>query len=155
MDSGLVSVGSRSIIDRDAFQGDEPQILADWTHAEQESTIFAERLEAVASAGEGPLVVFVDELDRCRPPYALSLLETVRHLFAADGVMVVLAINRTELRHSVESVYGNDFDADWYLRRFSDLHISLPPPDEAEPLGVLGRALEGHRAIGTVHEIEQ
>ena len=44
--------------------------------------------------------------------------------------MVVLAINRAELRHSVESVYGNDFDADWYLRRFADLHISLPPPDE-------------------------
>ena len=138
----LVSVGSRSIIDRDAFQGDEPKILADWTHAEQESTIFAERLEAIASADEGPLVVFVDELDRCRPPYALSLLETVRHLFAADGVMVVLAINRTELRHSVESVYGNDFDADWYLRRFSDLHISLPPPDEQNLSAFLDGLLE-------------
>ncbi len=138
----LVSVGSRGIIDRDAFEGDEPQILADWAQAEQESTLFAERLEAVASADKGPLVVFVDELDRCRPPYALSLLETVRHLFAADGVMVVLAINRAELRHSVESVYGNDFDADWYLRRFADLHISLPPPDEQNLTTFLDELLE-------------
>ncbi len=138
----LVSVGSRGIIDRDAFEGDEPQILADWEQAEQESTLFAERLEAVASADKGPLVVFVDELDRCRPPYALSLLETVRHLFAADGVMVVLAINRAELRHSVESVYGNDFDADWYLRRFADLHISLPPPDEQNLTTFLDELLE-------------
>ncbi|WP_419927220.1 KAP family P-loop NTPase fold protein [Candidatus Poriferisocius sp.] len=138
----LANVGSRGLVDRDAFRGDEPEILADWNQAEEESAKFAERLEAVASADEGPLVVLIDELDRCRPPYALSLLETVRHLFAADGVMVVLAVNRAELRHSVKSVYGPKFDADWYLRRFADLHISLPPPDEQSLSAFLDGLLE-------------
>ena len=51
----------------------------------------------------------VDELDRCRPEYALSLLEVIRNLFDVPGVVVLLAINRSELSHSVKSIFGGDF----------------------------------------------
>ena len=74
---------------------------------------------------DGPLIVIIDELDRCHPSYALELLATVRHLFNVDGVVkIVLAINRAELAHSVQSIYGPDFSADRYLRRFADLHAA-------------------------------
>ena len=54
--------------------------------------------------GESGVVVCVDELDRCRPDYALSLLEVTRHLFDVPGVVVLLVINRSELAHSVKSI---------------------------------------------------
>ena len=81
------------------------------------------------SAGQKPLVVFIDELDRCRPSYAVELLESGKHIFAVDHVVFVIAVNRSELAHSVKVLYGNDFGADGYLRRFFDIDFRLPAPD--------------------------
>ena len=78
-----------------------------------------------------PLVIFIDELDRCRPSYAVELLEIAKHLFTADNIVFVLALNRTELAHSIKSLYGNDFDAGGYLRRFFDVDIQLPGPERS------------------------
>ena len=92
---------------------------------------FRQTLEDLAAelSGSGPLMVMIDELDRCRPLYAVELLETAKHLFAADQVVFVLAVNRTELQHAVKALYGNEFKADGYLRRFIDLDIHLPEPN--------------------------
>jgi len=75
-----------------------------------------------------PLVFFIDELDRCRPDYALELLETLKHLFAVEGVVFVLGINREALAHAVQAVYGQEFKGADYLRRFIDLQYNLPRP---------------------------
>ena len=76
-----------------------------------------------------PLIVVIDELDRCRPSYAVELLEVVKHLFGVDRIVFVLAINRSELAHSVRALYGSGFDADNYLRRFFDVDFRLPEPE--------------------------
>ena len=83
---------------------------------------------AAELSGSRPLMVMIDELDRCRPTYAVELLETAKHLFAVDQVIFVLAVNRTELQHAVKALYGNEFKADGYLRRFIDLDVHLPEP---------------------------
>ena len=77
------------------------------------------------------LVIMIDELDRCRPSYAVELLEVAKHFFAVDNVVFVLAVNRSELAHAVKAMYGADFDAEGYLRRFFDLDFQLPEPDRA------------------------
>ena len=76
-----------------------------------------------------PLVVAIDELDRCRPTYAIELIETVKHIFAVENVVFILAINSTALTHSAKSLYGAEFDAERYFRRFFDLQFRLPVPD--------------------------
>ncbi len=76
-----------------------------------------------------PLVVMIDELDRCRPPYAIELLEVAKHIFAARHIVFALAVNRSELEHSVKALYGDGFDAHGYLRRFVDIDFRLPDPD--------------------------
>lgn len=73
------------------------------------------------------LVIFVDELDRCRPDYAIRLLERIKHYFSCDRVSFVFIMNGTELKKSIRHVYASDFDADLYLERFFDLII--PNPD--------------------------
>ena len=76
-----------------------------------------------------PLIVMIDELDRCRPSYAVELLKVAKHLFDVDKAVFVLAVNRDELTHSINALYGNDFDATGYLRRFVDIDFQLPNPD--------------------------
>ena len=77
------------------------------------------------------LVVMIDELDRCRPSYAVELLEVAKHLFSVDGVVFVIAVNRAELVHSVQALYGSGFDARGYLGRFFDVDFRLPDPDRS------------------------
>ena len=88
--------------------------------------------DRTAQADDGsqkPLVVMIDELDRCRPSYAVELLETAKHLFDVDRIVFVLAVNREQLEHAVKALYGNAFDAEGYLRRFFDLDFRLPAPE--------------------------
>ena len=85
---------------------------------------------AAAEKQHGPLVVMIDELDRCRPSYAVELLEIAKHIFSVNNIVYVLAINRSELEHSVRAIYGTGFDAKGYLRRFFDVDFHLPYPDQ-------------------------
>ena len=89
---------------------------------------------------DGPMVIVIDELDRCRPDYALEALETVKHLFAVDGVHFVLGVNLEALEHIVRARYGAGFDDRKYLNRFIQVVFSLP---EAENFsGYLRHLLE-------------
>lgn len=74
-----------------------------------------------------PLVVFVDELDRCRPTYSVELLEAIKHLFAAEGIVIVLSLDRKQLGHTVRQMFGSECDVDGYLKRFIDVPFNLPP----------------------------
>jgi hypothetical protein len=95
---------------------------------------FRENLEQLAQLltekqGENrPLVFFIDELDRCRPTYAIELLERLKHLFSVAGIVFVLALDESQILHSIRSRYGTGFDARGYLKRFIDLEYRLPEP---------------------------
>ena len=79
-----------------------------------------------------PIVFIIDELDRCRPTFAIELLERVKHIFnQVPGIIFVFGLNRTELEKSIQSVYG-DINADIYLRRFFDHRFTLPTPSIEE-----------------------
>ncbi len=85
---------------------------------------------AVAEETGHPLVFIIDELDRCRPTFAIELLERVKHIFDVPGLVFVFGVNRTEICKSLQSVYG-EIDADLYLHRFFDIEFSLPVTDAA------------------------
>lgn len=75
-----------------------------------------------------PLVFIIDELDRCRPTFAIELLERVKHIFDIPDMVFVFGVNREELCSSIRSVYG-EIDADTYLQRFFDMEFLLPDID--------------------------
>jgi hypothetical protein len=96
---------------------------------------FRESLKAYVEtlSNEKPVVFIIDELDRCRPNYAVEVLEQIKHLFSVEGIVFVLAIDKEQLGHAVRGVYGSDkIDADEYLRRFIDLEYSIPEPNIKE-----------------------
>lgn len=84
----------------------------------------------VSETTEGkPVVFIIDELDRCRPNYAVELLEQLKHLFSVPGIVFVLSIDKIQLGNAVRGVYGSDLiDSNEYLRRFIDIEYSIPEP---------------------------
>ncbi|WP_419851241.1 KAP family P-loop NTPase fold protein [Candidatus Poriferisocius sp.] len=138
-----VRAGTSGLVDLEKVGSDENRDLtASWEESERETGRFKAQLAKVAAEQEEPLVVVIDELDRCQPTYALEVLATVRHLFDVDGVIVVLAINRGELIHSIHSIFGPEFSADRYLHRFADLHTQLLSPSEPDLTNFLSELLQ-------------
>lgn len=77
-----------------------------------------------------PIFIVVDELDRCRPTYAVKLLEEIKHLFDVEGLIFVVGMNREQLGKSVSGVYGSNFDGGDYLKRFFNRYYRLGEPDK-------------------------
>lgn len=81
------------------------------------------------NAKEHPVVFFVDELDRCNPNYAVSVLERIKHLFDIPNLVFVLAINKKQLCNAIQGYFGSmNMDSNEYLRRFIDIEYTLPAP---------------------------
>lgn len=104
-------------------------------NTKQSIVAFKEKLSLLVVALEEsddvklPIFIFVDELDRCRPDYAIELLEGIKHLFGVPGVYFVVATNMNQLGESTKAIYGSGFDGHRYLKRFFDMEYFLPPPD--------------------------
>lgn len=75
------------------------------------------------------IIFFIDELDRCRPSFAIELLEVIKHLFDINNFTFVISIDKEQLSHSVSTIYGHNMDTVGYLRRFFDLDYKLPKVD--------------------------
>lgn len=83
--------------------------------------------EPVQPTPNRPLIFVIDELDRCKPPFALALLERIKHFFSVPKVNFVLVTNLDQLKNSVMYSYGNkDEEARMYLQKFYHVAISLP-----------------------------
>ena len=101
---------------------------------------FREQVTRIANdiRGEKQLIIFVDELDRCRPDYAVQMLERIKHFFSIDNIIFVLSIDKTVLCKSIKAIYGGlDIDTDAYLRRFVDLEFNLPKPNPRDFIKML------------------
>lgn len=75
-----------------------------------------------------PLFILVDELDRCRPTYAIQMLEQIKHLFEANNVVFVIATDSSQLAHAIRAVYGSSFESEQYLKRFFDRKYVFEKP---------------------------
>jgi len=136
-----VKLGTAGLIDADKLVEDElsnlTKKIAEDAVAQYENTKglvlqFKENLNELFKTIEGDdhksVFVFVDELDRCRPNYALELLERIKHLLDIKNLIFVLSIDKDQLCNSVKSVYGSELDAVNYLRRFIDIEYLLKLP---------------------------
>jgi predicted KAP-like P-loop ATPase len=92
---------------------------------------FRKELEKFVRQSENakPLIFIVDELDRCRPNYAVEVLEQIKHFFSVSGIVFVLSIDKKHLGSAVKGFYGSEhIDSNEYLRRFIDSEYSIPKP---------------------------
>lgn len=72
------------------------------------------------------LIVIIDELDRCKPSFAVEVLEKIKHLFSVQNIVFVLVMHKEQLEEAIKCVYGNNIDAHTYLQKFINLETSIP-----------------------------
>ncbi|EJO9871118.1 hypothetical protein NU726_000481 [Vibrio vulnificus] len=133
-DSNIGMEGIKQLLEGDS-QSFTKQLTEDYTEQVEAIHKIRESLGQLAEVlqqnygAELPVIVLVDELDRCRPTYAIEMLEVIKHFFTTDNFVFVVATDTEQLCHSITAVYGEQFDSLQYLKRFFDRKASLPTPD--------------------------
>lgn len=98
-------------------------------------------------AADKPIILFIDELDRCRPDYAVDMLEVIKHVFDIENVKVVLVTNTKQLRAAINHRYGVEVDAQKYLDKFLKYSFALPEKVVAQT--------EQDRVLVSIHHFER
>ncbi|WP_141738488.1 KAP family P-loop NTPase fold protein [Acinetobacter proteolyticus] len=80
-----------------------------------------------------PLVFVIDELDRCKPEFAIRLIERIKHFFDVPNIVFVLSVNKKQLEQSINSFYGFSEDAN-YLEKFIDITVHLKNKELGEEI---------------------
>jgi len=89
--------------------------------------VFEELKDSISKILENlPIIFIIDELDRCRPDYAIKYLEVIKHLFDIKGAVFVLAVDREQLENSAKKAFGRDLNFDEYYRKFVHRELSIP-----------------------------
>jgi mRNA-degrading endonuclease YafQ of YafQ-DinJ toxin-antitoxin module len=93
---------------------------------------FKNQLQTYAESNNKPLVIFIDELDRCKPTFAVNLIERIKHFFDIPNIVFVLLLNREQLENAVQGVYGINTDASKYLDKFVNFYFRLPKQNKED-----------------------
>ncbi|GGU38287.1 P-loop NTPase fold protein [Lentzea flava] len=81
-----------------------------------------------------PLVVIIDDLDRCLPEQTLQIIETVKLFLDEPGCVFLLAVDRDVIEHAIRVKY-KDLPSvgelgETFFEKIVQLPYSLPPPAE-------------------------
>ena len=146
----LVGPVEKLIEERNANYENDRQLIESFRE------LLSELPQKLSGDKDTPLVIIIDELDRCRPTFAVELLERIKHLFSVENIMFLLVINKEQLEASIKSIYGPDVDALIYLQKFINLDVGLPKNTEQDKNIALNKTDTSRYAeeLFKLHELE-
>lgn len=71
-------------------------------------------------------VIVIDELDRCKPIYAIELLETIKHFFGVKNIIFIFLVNKEQLKSIASTSYLTEDKCSEYFEKFFDIQFNLP-----------------------------
>lgn len=108
-------------------------------HEAEKETLkeFKKHLADTVEKLENPLVFIIDELDRCRPDFAIRLIERIKHFFDIPKIVFVLVMDKAQFSKVVCHNYGYDEKlGEEYLDKFVDftIRLNILPPNLQDSL---------------------
>lgn len=104
---------------------------------------FERVIDVVTEKGKWPLVVFIDDLDRCEPPKPVEIIEAINLLLDARYCIFIIGMDSQSVAGSIETKYkdlkehlgaGDDPGAlplgQRFLEKIIQLHFLIPRADD-------------------------
>lgn len=123
----LVSTNTQEL--KEISEGLKDDFIDDFDYEKQENDNIYEKFQLATKElieATGEIVVIVDELDRCRPDFALETIEKIKHIFAVDGLKFILVYNQDVMNSIIHRVYGMGTKSGHYLSKFIEKQYALP-----------------------------
>jgi hypothetical protein len=133
--TGVDAVAAGDLAEKKKAAREAPQVLPndDFSMYEARKVAMAglkAAIENFIKDSQSRILFLVDELDRCRPDYAIAYLETIKHIFDIPSATFILAADRRHLKNSAKTAFGPDLDFEEYYRKFIHREVTLPFPSE-------------------------
>lgn len=87
---------------------------------------FKELIDSLLVENKNKILIIIDEIDRCKPTFAINLIENIKHFYDDDRIVFLIATNNKQLGATVCKVYGEKYDGNLYLDKIFDLTLELP-----------------------------
>jgi len=71
-------------------------------------------------------VIFIDDLDRCRPDKALEVLESIKSFFDIEGIVYVIGMDSQSINPLVKRKYGKHVKGLDYSQKIVQLPFQIP-----------------------------
>lgn len=98
-------------------------------------------MQRLIEGSGGKVVLVVDELDRCKPDYAVKSLEVIKHFFDVEGLCVILTTNLDFMNNICEAHYGHpkcDINTgEGYIQKFVQSKKILNPTTAEDYLFII------------------
>lgn len=125
------------------------------------SAVASNNAEAAADPRRPPdeavnrIVLYVDDLDRCRPAVVVKVLEAVSMLLTFPMFVVVVAVDAHWISKSLADVYptlltGGDVTPDNYLEKIFQLPVWLERPSDEAAFGMARALLATEAGLTTI-----
>lgn len=123
---------SSGMIELQDFKQSENKTTTRIVSMEEKKNTITKLVECILESKQKNLLIVIDELDRCKPSYAVKILEVIKHFFVNNETVFLFGSNKEELAKTVEHEYGTKFEGYKYLNRFFDFEFSLPSINSKE-----------------------
>ena len=121
VDKGTLGYLSKDILDNIKSVDDFANNIITY---EEKKTCLNNLFNSIINGNER-LLLIIDELDRCKPDYAVKVLETIKHFYSNSKITIIVSTDNRQLSSCVKKFYGYDFDGYGYLNKMYDAVISL------------------------------
>lgn len=122
---GNVSMGDV----KDAFKEEDPSFESYKDMIAEIEKEFKELVNAISKDQDKPLIIFLDDFDRCLPQDAIKLLEALKNLFVTKDcrVIFICGIDTRVAKNFIRDHYKvtDDFAIN-YFRKIFNLTVSMP-----------------------------
>lgn len=88
-----------------------------------------DEIRACIETSRKSVLFMVDELDRCRPDYAIEYLEVIKHVFDIQRTAFIIAVDKPHLENSAKHRFGSSLNFNEYFRKFVRHELKMPVPN--------------------------
>lgn len=94
--------------------------------SEEIKETFKKIIDNLLIENKNRLLIIIDEIDRCKPTFAIDLLENIKHFYDDNRIIFLVTTNNKALASSVCKIYGEKYDGALYLDRIFDINLEFP-----------------------------
>lgn len=109
---------------------------------EQAYHIFNKLIEKITNEEPRSIYIFIDELDRCNPEFAMKTIEIFHH-FNNNNVRFIYSTDKKQLGSLVNHYYGENYSSEIFFDKVFDKEIILQQIDQSMLNKYAKKRLEG------------
>ena len=86
--------------------------------------------EIIDKIGDGGLIIFIDDLDRCLPDTVVKMIENIKHFLSVKNCTFIIGVDDYVLNNIISNKYKSVIDGAEYLEKIINFSFHIPSKEK-------------------------